>query len=204
MWGAAQRLGKQIERGKSVRILHLGDHDPSGIDMTRDIEDRLWLFLANDYIYGRHLRDVDLEDERRSWKNLKGDDQKKALAELIDPLAERIGVDRLALNMDQVREYDPPPNPAKMTDARAQGYIAEHGRSSWELDALPPDALAGLVEAQVEHYLDADRWAAAIERENTMRSWLERLAVSDLAEVMRFLEGELTEEDVRKYMVSEP
>jgi hypothetical protein len=41
MWTAGQRLLKKIEQGKKVRILHLGDHDPSGIDMTRDIEERL-------------------------------------------------------------------------------------------------------------------------------------------------------------------
>ena len=29
---------------QGVIVLHLGDHDPSGIDMTRDIADRLQLF----------------------------------------------------------------------------------------------------------------------------------------------------------------
>jgi hypothetical protein len=33
-----------VESEQSVIILHLGDHDPSGIDMTRDLEDRLALF----------------------------------------------------------------------------------------------------------------------------------------------------------------
>ena len=44
MWEAAQRL-KRFERdGRETIIVHLGDHDPSGIDMTRDIQDRLELF----------------------------------------------------------------------------------------------------------------------------------------------------------------
>lgn len=30
--------------GQRVQILHLGDHDPSGLDMTRDLEDRLSIF----------------------------------------------------------------------------------------------------------------------------------------------------------------
>lgn len=38
---AAQRLRWHIENGNQVTILHIGDHDPSGLDMTRDIEDRL-------------------------------------------------------------------------------------------------------------------------------------------------------------------
>lgn len=33
---------------KSVTIIYLGDHDPSGIDMTRDIKDRLGVFLERD------------------------------------------------------------------------------------------------------------------------------------------------------------
>lgn len=46
LWSAARRFqsaGEKAEREKLV-VLHFGDHDPSGIDMTRDIEDRLRLF----------------------------------------------------------------------------------------------------------------------------------------------------------------
>lgn len=34
--------------GQTMTILHLGDHDPSGIDMTRDLRDRLALLCAGD------------------------------------------------------------------------------------------------------------------------------------------------------------
>ena len=34
-------------------IIHLGDHDPSGIDMTRDIQERLQMFGAD--VYGKDL-----------------------------------------------------------------------------------------------------------------------------------------------------
>ncbi len=45
MWHAARRLMGYIKHHQQeVIILHLGDHDPSGIDMTRDITDRLSLF----------------------------------------------------------------------------------------------------------------------------------------------------------------
>ena len=46
MWSAAQRIIGCEGDGKKVVILHLGDHDPSGLDMTRDIRDRLELFEA--------------------------------------------------------------------------------------------------------------------------------------------------------------
>jgi hypothetical protein len=48
VWGAAQRLADKTSDGKQVIVLHFGDHDPSGIDMTRDIRDRLELFGAAD------------------------------------------------------------------------------------------------------------------------------------------------------------
>jgi hypothetical protein len=46
MWRAARRLiSKEISH--DTHILHLGDHDPSGIDMSRDIENRLKMFGSN-------------------------------------------------------------------------------------------------------------------------------------------------------------
>ena len=44
VWAAAQRLIARKDLGKVVHIIHLGDHDPSGIDMSRDIKARLDMF----------------------------------------------------------------------------------------------------------------------------------------------------------------
>lgn len=44
MWEAAQRLKRHEKAGKNTIVIHLGDHDPSGLDMTRDIQERLELF----------------------------------------------------------------------------------------------------------------------------------------------------------------
>jgi hypothetical protein len=44
MWGSAMRLQEIIAGGQTPYILHFGDHDPSGIDMTRDIQERLAVF----------------------------------------------------------------------------------------------------------------------------------------------------------------
>ncbi len=114
MWRAAERLDSYNQ--ESV-ILHFGDHDPSGIDMTRDIIDRLNLFMTSNLI-----------------------------------------LERLALNMDQVRQYNPPPNPAKVTDSRFASYRTEYGDESWELDALEPQVLASLVENAVADYVDGPSW----------------------------------------------
>lgn len=130
MWAAGQRL-QRIKKGRQTPvILHFGDHDPSGMDMTRDIRERLQLFMGG------------------------------------------VRLERLALNMDQIEEHEPPPNPAKMTDSRAGGYVLEFGEESWELDALEPDLLAGLVRDFVEGVRDQSRWDAAEQEEEQARRQL--------------------------------
>jgi len=49
MYEAGQRILKRDEEYcMDTVILHLGDHDPSGIDMTRDIQERLSMFTSFD------------------------------------------------------------------------------------------------------------------------------------------------------------
>jgi len=45
-YAAALRFQEHYDDGRSPYVLHLGDHDPSGIDMTRDNNDRLALFTG--------------------------------------------------------------------------------------------------------------------------------------------------------------
>jgi hypothetical protein len=108
-----------MKAGQTIKIIHLGDHDPSGIDMTRDLRERILTFCRGEY---------------------------------------GVEVDRIALNMDQVEEQKPPPNPAKTTDARFAGYEAEYGRESWELDALQPAFLAELVRKSIETDIEPMAW----------------------------------------------
>lgn len=44
LYEMARGIIRQKNAGKDIHIIHLGDHDPSGIDMTRDLVDRLTLF----------------------------------------------------------------------------------------------------------------------------------------------------------------
>jgi hypothetical protein len=56
MWRQARRLLTHRDKGQQTVLLHLGDHDPSGLDMTRDIEERLALFtMAPEYIDVRRI-----------------------------------------------------------------------------------------------------------------------------------------------------
>lgn len=107
-------------RDYTQTILHFGDHDPSGLDMTRDLRERIEMFLGED---------------QGEWE-----------------------IKRLSMNMDQIKKFKPPPNPAKTTDARYAGYRKQFGDESWELDAFTPKFLTDLVRNEVEQHIDWDEW----------------------------------------------
>ena len=123
------------ESEREAVLFYLGDHDPSGEDMVRDVRERLVTFGVQD-----------------------------------------LTVKKIALTMDQVRKYKPPPNPAKMTDPRSAGYVAEFGRQSWEVDALPPNVLAALVREAIGGVLDREMMDAVIEREEIGKEKLKKAA----------------------------
>jgi len=145
MWSASQRLLRYKAAKQRVVILHFGDHDPSGIDMTRDIENRLKTFTRGQF-----------------------------------------RLMRLALNMNQVEEYNPPPNPAKETDSRHAGYVVEYGDESWELDALEPTVLVELVSDAVARLRDDGQWKEDLEREMEARLALKGIS-GGWNQVLRFL-----------------
>jgi hypothetical protein len=131
-WSAARRF--QRMEGKECIVLHFGDHDPSGIDMTRDIGERFALFGAN------------------------------------------VDVRRLALNMNQVKKYNPPPNPAKESDSRFEDYHKKFGDKSWELDALEPKVLAAIVKKEIEGVVDMKQWKRDMAREDVGKDQLKLVA----------------------------
>lgn len=178
-WAAGQRIGEYLMGGQNVTILHLGDHDPSGIDMTRDIYDRITTFLRGDRVRSCLADGHDPETE--TGMEMIG----AALNDSID----RFEVRRIALNWDQVEEYEPPPNPAKLTDSRAQGYVDEFGYESWELDALDPRTLDELIEEHVEMIVDQDRFDVAVALRESIRDGITELADRDWGTILDFLES---------------
>lgn len=139
MYGSAKRF-LEAEGGdgrpnsaKDLHLLYLGDHDPSGEDMVRDVRDRLRTFDA----------DVDVQ--------------------------------KVALTMEQIEEYEPPPNPAKLSDSRSKKYVELHGDSSWEVDALPPEVLTELITEKLEELLDRPTMDKIMKREETDKKKLKKL-----------------------------
>ena len=149
LYKAGKRMERHVQHGCRVVVLHLGDHDPSGIDMTRDNRDRLHMFSQCFH--------------------------------------EDVEIVRLALNMEQIEQYNPPPNPAKETDSRHRDYVASYGTtSSWELDALDPKVIDGLIDDAVVQYVDPDIWARAKKEEDDNRKLLLDVAL-EWPDVRRFL-----------------
>ena len=135
LWEAGQRLLEHAGALQKPVVIHLGDYDPSGIDMTRDIQERLTRFVG---LY--------------------------------------VEVKRIALNSDQVKKYNPPPNPAKATDSRFAEYAEKHGTSCWELDALEPKLMARLIKAAVMKYVNKGRRRSEEKREKIERAQLASVA----------------------------
>lgn len=150
IWAAGRRLKSYAEEGRKPVILHLGDLDPSGVDMSRDIETKLKLFM------GDYSADLTFK--------------------------------RIALNLPQVRQYNPPSNPAKTTDKRFAAFQEIYGDESWELDALSPAILDKLIRSEVIEWLDSDMYAEREAKENIERKLLKR--VSDKwEEIVERIEG---------------
>jgi hypothetical protein len=146
LYEAGTRFCDYLDRGFTPLVLHLADHDPNGIDMTRDVEARL----------ARYARD-DIE------------------------------VRRIALTLDQVRQYNPPPNFAKESDARFAAYVEQFDtQQCWELDALSPTVIADLIRTEVTGLIDQGAWDEAVADEERNRDLLD-YAAENWAKVEKFL-----------------
>lgn len=139
IYKAGRRLRRKIEVGKTVTILHLGDHDPSGVDMSRDTLERL---------------------------------------ELFGEIPNKIDFRRIALNMNQIKQFNPPPNPAKETDTRFRSYAEKYGETSWELDALEPSVFMSLITSEIEDVIDLNRFHEREKLEEQQRQQLQDIAIA--------------------------
>jgi hypothetical protein len=132
---AGKRFARHLEDGRIPVVLHLADHDPNGIDMTRDNRERLALFAGQE-----------------------------------------IEVRRIALNMDQVRHYRPPPNFAKEADTRFATYAEKFGEKCWELDALSPTVIANLIRKELAALVNVPLWQRGLSTEKRNRALLGKVA----------------------------
>ncbi len=176
---AALRLIGIVQAGRKPHIIHLGDHDPSGVDMTRDIQDRIELFMVhhiaknwsdNQAAAGRTVSRVDLE------------------AHIQDTIGHQL-INRIALNKEQIARYNPPPSPAKSTDSRSAKYIDKRGsQDSWELDALEPAVVTAIITATIRKLITRPAMWKATEAEEKRGKALLKKCAKNWGGVTQFLE----------------
>lgn len=143
MFDAYNRMAKHAGSERKSKILYLGDFDPSGVDMIRDIRERLQEFIngsSDSVVY-----DMDFE------------------------------VDAIALTQQQIKHYNPPPNPAKITDPRAKDFVRKFGGLSWEVDALRPEVLHKVLEDAILENIDLQAYKTILQQEDKEREALENL-----------------------------
>lgn len=204
-YNAYERVAKYVLDGNQVVILYFGDHDPSGLDMIRDITDRLFLFLSkgdklSDPWYMKRVKEwwdkneytyYDMhENGYLSSKSVYILDSQNDTSSKYDKAVEEFDfgkmkwyleenelfqVIQIGLTMEQIKQYDLPPNPTKMTDTRSDGYIKQFGRICWEVDALEPSVLTSIVETHITEHIDLDLYQKMLDQEKKDIIYLKNL-----------------------------
>lgn len=202
MYSAYERFVEMIADGKKVKILYFGDHDPSGLDMIRDIEDRIMFMFANGNRFSESGYLYDLVEEwwvsnslniydvvnlgpeyEIALKLLDSDTSNEKAEKAFDAGKIRLfiiqnqlfEIEQIGLTMDQILSYNPPPNPAKITDPRAKGYVKKFGQVSWEVDALSPNVMTGIVKGAIFQIMDNDVYDSVLKREQDERETIKGL-----------------------------
>lgn len=192
IYTAYERIVEQLCKGKRVTILYFGDHDPSGLDMVRDIQERLMFFLVK----GDKLKNNDeFQELIKIWwekskyeiyevidrgyvseKNIKkyndGENEDDFYEEYFAGVRtifinenKLFSIIPIGLTMEQIKKYKLPPNPAKMTDTRADKYIKKFGKICWEVDALKPEILTSIVRTNIEEQININLYHEMIDIE---------------------------------------
>lgn len=146
---------------KPIFAYYLGDYDPSGFDIERDLREKL---------------------ERYSGKVCRGDVE--------NPGRDGFAWNRLGVRLEDFDEFDLVRLPLKTDDRRCKGFIAEHGASGAEVDAIPPTELRRRVEQAINDHIDVDRWNKLIRVEE-----LERQTFNDVLATLRKSESSSTFDD---------
>lgn len=149
MFDSYQRFLEAYHRNQKIKILYLGDYDPSGIDMIRDVRDRTLEFMK-----GGNESIETLEEAAIEYK---------------------FSVESIALTIEQINQYEPPPNPAKMSDPRANKFVAQHGKTSWEVDALKPEVLNQLLDDAILENINLGTYEEIVSSEQADRDKLRTL-----------------------------
>ncbi len=150
MYDAFRRFEKAHLDEKQIKILYLGDYDPSGIDMIRDIHDRIIEFATGSDWY-MEQREFDFS---------------------IEPIAlTREQIEEYNPPPNPVKRA----TAAKKGDPRAEEFVSRYGSSCWEVDALKPEVLHSLLDQAIMDNIDFELYKSVVKREGKDKKKLESL-----------------------------
>jgi hypothetical protein len=94
---------------------------------------------------------------------------------------------RVALDNEQVLQYDLPPQVGKATDPRAAAFVARHGKLiQVEVEALPPETLKRPYDQAIEPFLNRAAYEMVLTAERVDRQALRDLAATSHLRECRF------------------
>ena len=144
----ADRFVDARQAGKKVVALYLGDWDPSGKDIERDLKEQ---------IMDNMRRILELPENARH--------------PLLDIEMRRVGIFK-----EDIRKFNLPPLKVKNSDPRSAKFVRQHGNRAVELDALAPNELRGRLRRAVESLIDHTAWERARVVEEAQRATCKRYA----------------------------
>ena len=110
-----------------------------------------------------------------------GDDIPRSILETLNRFGVDVELRRVALNKDQVIEWNLPPAPAKETDSRTANW---DGLGQVELDAVKPEKLVAMLNDEIQSIFDADLYDELLEQEAQERELFQ-------TELKRFVDEDL-------------
>ncbi|MBI3461847.1 MAG: hypothetical protein HY000_02140 [Planctomycetes bacterium] len=150
----AYTVAQQWKRiNKPTFAFYLGDWDPSGLDLERDLREKI----------ARYSGMKNIDDRGRDGYVRTGEFQWV----------------RLGVTADDFDQFELPPLWAKKTDKRAKAFEANHGGHCAELDAIPTHSLRERLENQITSLIDQHEWdrLKAVEQaeKETLNTFLDAL-----------------------------
>jgi hypothetical protein len=142
---------------KPIFAYYLGDYDPSGFDIERDLREKLERYSGKTWFRKPVLPQYALDPEGADgttfcWQ-------------------------RLAVRREDFSAHNLICLPVKGKDKRSPGFVREHGTACAEVDALPPSELRRRVQAAIDSHIDVERWNRLLE--------VERLEQETLATMLK-------------------
>jgi hypothetical protein len=140
----AESIRAALDRGKTVHVYQLGDHDPSGVDAWRDFRHKVTRFLDR---AGRTVDEVMADMLHGILAQFSGDEEGFPVEAVA---AQRVFFERLAVTEHQIAEWELPTRPTKQSDSRARGFTG----GSVEVDAIPANTLRELIHDAIVQHID--------------------------------------------------